>query len=140
MLQKVIIILLLLFPPVNNIANNLVIVGRLKRIVHTPECGHIHFGALSEYDDIKVIQGLYNSKSIFVIHGCPEISRTEYAKESGNLQSFRIGDYHRLELVKNNIYKVGSIIDSDTTGKIVHADSLTYFAKTVDLNTAQIDR
>jgi len=138
MLQKVIIILLLLFPPVNNISNNLVIVGRLKRIVQPPDCGHIHFGALSEYDNIRLIQGVYNAKSIFVIHGCPEISRTEYAKGSGNLQSFRIGDYHRLELVKKNIYKVGIIIDSDTTGKIVHSDSLTYFAKTVDLDAAQI--
>jgi hypothetical protein len=139
MFYKTIIILLLFFPPVNDISNSLVVIGRLKRIVHTPDCGYIHFGALAEYDSVRVVQGVYNAKSIFVIHGCPELSRSEYAKESGSLQVFRIGDYHRLELVIQNIHKVECVIDSDTTGKIPHPDSLTYFAKTVDLIIATND-
>ena len=133
MLSKTIILTLILFLSSNHVSENLVIVGRLTRMSHSPDCGGLYFGVLAEYDSIKVIQGTFDAKSVFVIHGCPELSRKEFAKGSGNLHTFRIGDHHHLELVRNNIYKIGNVIDVDTTGKIMHPDSLTYFAKTVDL-------
>jgi len=115
---------------------DLVIVGRLERIAQSPNCGHLYCGAIAKYSGIRIIQGTFDSQVIYVIHGCPELRRSEFAKGSGNLEAFHVGDYHRLELSKINIYKIGSIFDADSTGNIEHPDSLTYYSGTVDLEKA----
>src|SRR5512138_2917291 len=55
---------------------DLVIVGRLDYISTPPppHCGYIHFGAVAEYSDLKIINGKYPYDTIYVVHGCPELA------------------------------------------------------------------
>jgi hypothetical protein len=70
------------------------------RIADTPPCGIFHWGAVAEYTDLTVVQGAYSGSTILVVHGCPELPRREYAEDGGTLESFRVGDYHLLQLTR----------------------------------------
>lgn len=98
-----------------------------------PPCVHFHWGVVAQYSTLNVVEGSYSSDKVYVIHGCPEVKRTVYSERAGNLQAFHIGDLHRLRLTRMNIFKIGTIVDSDSSGRIEHPDDQTYFAKTVDL-------
>ena len=89
--------------------DELIVVGRLKSISAPGHCGFIHFGGTAEYEDLQIISGKYSKDKIYVVHGCPELPRNEYASGSGSLTSFREGDYHVLHLTSKNVYQVGSI-------------------------------
>ena len=80
-------------------SGELTIVARLYSISSPPACGILHMGAVAEYRDLEVIEGRYSARKVFVIHGCPEIPRTSYAQDAGDVEEFRIGDYHELTLV-----------------------------------------
>ena len=77
----------------------LVLVGRLTHIAASPGCGGYHFGGVATYTDLEIVEGEYQHRSVEIIHGCPELSREDYAEGSGDLREFRAGDYHRLTLV-----------------------------------------
>lgn len=97
-------------PPLSH-SSELTVVGQLTYIA-TPlsGCGFIHFGAVAEYSDLKILEGKSSEDTIYVIHGCPELKRSEYAKDSGTLESFQTGDYHLLHLTLQNIYHVEAIV------------------------------
>ncbi len=92
-------------------SDELRVIGQLKYISTPPHCGYFHIGAVAEYTDLKIINGSYLQDKIYVVHGCPELARNEYANASGNLESFQIGDYHVLYLTSQNRFKIG-VIDS----------------------------
>jgi hypothetical protein len=98
----------ILVTPISQL-DELIVVGRLKYISTPGFCGIIHSGGVAEYDDLQIINGNYSKEKIYVVHGCPGMSRKEYASESGSLTSFREGDYHVLHLTSKNIYKIESI-------------------------------
>ncbi len=102
--------------------------ARLIRIEHTPDCGILHLGATAEYSDLQVLNGIYPHRTIYVIHGCPELKRSEYGEDGGNLESFRAGDYHMLYLTKQNMYHVGTSFEGTPPENY-------YFCKKVDLYT-----
>jgi hypothetical protein len=83
--------------------NEIVIVGRLESIQDTPGCGIFHWSAVAKYTDLQITSGIYPYDVVYVMHGCPELKRSEYAKDSGDLESFNVGDYHELHLTKQNI-------------------------------------
>jgi len=90
-------------------SDELIVVGRLINISTPPHCGYIHFGAVAEYTDLSITNGQYLRDKIYVVHGCPELSRNEYAEGSGNLAAFQIGDYHVLHLTLQNETEIGMI-------------------------------
>jgi hypothetical protein len=92
-----------------NIENDFEIVAKLVDIHERAGCGVIHYGGIAEYTDIRVLKGKYSQQKVYVIHGCTEIKRTNYVKGSGNLESFQIGDYHKLNLTLQNIYRIESV-------------------------------
>ena len=112
-----------LAPPVPQ-PGDLVIVGRLDYISTPPGCGYIHFGAVAEYSDLKIVNGKYPYDTIYVIHGCPELARSEYAKGSGTLTSFRVGDYHVLHLTLQNVYQIETIVTGEKLAKLRDVCSL----------------
>ena len=118
-------------PPIP-ISEELIVVGRLARISSPPSCGYIHFGAVAEYTDLIVIEGKYAGGTIYVVHGCPELPRNEYAEDSGNLKSFQVGDYHllRLHLTRDEPEK-GMKVFSE--GLELPKDATLYFCSQVDL-------
>ena len=63
----------------------------------------------SAHLQVTLAVGQYLKDTIYVVHGCPEIARNEYAKGSGNLASFQVGDYHILHLTSQNVFKIGTI-------------------------------
>jgi hypothetical protein len=91
-------------PVSDSSSDEIVIVGRMKSIQSVPGCGIVYWSAVAEYTDLQVISGTYPYDVVYVIHGCPEIKRNEYAQGSGNLESFTVGDYHELHLTKENAY------------------------------------
>jgi len=97
--------------PVLHQSDELIVVGRLKNISTPSHCGYLHFGAVAEYTDLTITNGQYLGDKIYVVHGCPELSRNEYAEDSGNLAALQIGDYHVLRLTLQNETKIG-VIDS----------------------------
>jgi len=82
-----------------------IVIGRLESIQDTPGCGIIHWSAVAKYTDLQIASGIYPYDVVYVMHGCPELKRNEYAKDSGDLESFNVGDYHELHLIKQNIYQ-----------------------------------
>ena len=112
-----------------DIGNDLIITARLDTIAAVPDCGYFYFGATAKYSDIVVLQGHYDYRFIFVVHGCPELARSG---EDGTLQAFNVGNYHRLVLTRENIHNIRGIkpIDSSQT---TSNDSVRFFAKRVDL-------
>jgi len=106
----------------------LIVMGRLVRMSDPPDCGVFHFGAVAEYSDLTVLSGTYAHDVVFVIHGCPELRRSEYAAGSGDLESFRVGEYHELHLTSQNVNKVEIY-----PGDIKPTEGLLYFCKTVNL-------
>jgi len=83
----------------------------LKQISTPPGCGEFLFGAVAEYTNLKILNGQYFKDTIYVVHGCPEIPRNNYANGSGNLAFFQVGDYHILHLTSENVFTI-EIIDS----------------------------
>lgn len=79
------------------------LVGRLVHLAETVHCGRLHFGAVAEYTDLTVLSGTYTAPTIFVVQGCPEMPRNQYAEGSGDLEIFRGGDYHELHLTQQNL-------------------------------------
>ncbi len=106
---------------------DLMIVGRLVSILDTPGCGIVHWSAVAEYTDLQVINGTYPYNVIYVIHGCPELKRSEYAKGSGDLESFNVGDYHELHLTKENVYQTMKLLNDP------HPSDQLYFCREVNL-------
>ena len=109
--------------------NDLIITARLDTITVTPHCGTFYWGATAKYTDITILQGQYDYLSIFVIHGCPELARSA---DDGTLQKFKIGEYHRLVLTKENVHKIENIVSFDSS-QLSITDSLTFFSRRVDL-------
>jgi len=95
-------------------SDELIVAGQLKYIA-TPlsHCGYLHFGPLAEYTNLKILKGQYSKDTIYVVHGCPELTRSEYAKGSGTLESFQVGDYHLLHLTLQNVYDIGTIVPGE---------------------------
>ncbi len=106
---------------------DLVIVGRLASIQNTPGCGVIHWSTVAEYTDLQVISGKYPYDVVYVIHGCPELKRSEYAQGSGDLESFNVGDYHELHLTKGNVYHTMDYSDEP------YPKDRLYFCRVVNL-------
>ena len=80
----------------------LIVVGRLLRTAgDAPDCGRLHVGIEMEYEVLRVEQGSFAEPRIIVAHGCPEMTREMYGgPEAGSLTELRVGDVHRLELVR----------------------------------------
>lgn len=129
--------------------DELIIVGRLKYISSPPACGIISSAAIAEYTDLKILSGKYSKDSIYVVHGCPEMKRSEFVQNSGSLDVFHVGNYHILHLTLKNIYKVG-VIDlgniqlpvamqeacttpCDAETLVRHQNGMMYFSSQVDL-------
>lgn len=88
---------------------DLVLVGRLARMSNPGYCGYFYFGSVAEYEDLRVLEGSYPQDKVYVVHGCTEMPRAQFNPSSGSLDAFRIGDYHRLRLVKRNVYNIEAI-------------------------------
>ena len=73
----------------------LVVVGKLTRIAHGAGCGYFSMGVVAEYGDLQIVEGTYKEHRLFVVHGCPELSRPEFSASAGSLASLEIGAYHR---------------------------------------------
>jgi hypothetical protein len=129
-------------------ADELVIIGRLKYISDPPGCGIFHYGAIAEYTDLRIIHGPYFRDTIYVVHGCPELDRSEYAEGSGTLSSFQLGDYHILHLTSQNVYDIGTIYAGEEPEQLYEVckddpcivdvfvqrqDGMMYFSSQVDL-------
>ena len=110
-------------------SDEVVIVGRLASIQATPGCGLVHFSAVAEYTDLRVISGTYPYDTVYVMHGCPELTRRQYAQGSGDLESFNVGDYHELHLTKENVYHT-----MEHSNGPYPKDRL-YFSRVVNLHT-----
>ena len=108
-------------------SDELILIGRLTHINETLYCGIIHTGSIAEYSDLQVLDGSYFKKTIYVVQGCPELKRSEYSKNGGDLESFRVGDYHLLYLTKQNIYRIEGFINDTRKGFPL------YFCQRVDL-------
>jgi len=93
----------------------LTIAGTLSQIATCKHCGYFHFGAVAEYTDLEVVEGDFSQDTIYVIHGCPEMSRNTYAANSGDLEKIEIGARHLLHLAKENVYKIESIVGLNQT-------------------------
>src|SRR5688572_9445244 len=66
---------------------------------NAPMCGVLHVGEAMRYQVITVERGKLTDKTIWVIHGCPEMPRSMYGGiHAGTLQQFKLGDVHRLRL------------------------------------------
>jgi hypothetical protein len=89
----------------------LVVVAKLTRIASGAGCGYFSMGVVAEYTNIQVVVGKYTKDKIYVVHGCPELSRPEFSASAGSLETLDIGAYHRLELLSNNFYGLELIYD-----------------------------
>ncbi len=87
----------------------------------------MHLGTVAEYSDLTVLSGEYTDTVIFVAHGCPTLSRKEYAEGSGDLESFEVGDYHELYLTTQNIRNIEYIFGAESLKKPL------YFCRVVNL-------
>jgi hypothetical protein len=65
-----------------------------------PHCGVIHLAVVMRYRVVSVLKGTYSGMDLYVVHGCPEMTRKMYSARSGSLQAFRPGERHRLVLEK----------------------------------------
>ena len=61
-------------------------------------------GVVAEYTDLRILKGTYKEHRAFAVHGCPELSRPEFSKSAGTLETLEIGAHHRLELLSENFY------------------------------------
>jgi hypothetical protein len=93
-------------PPPSPPPAELVVTGRLARIAHGAGCGYFSMGVVAEYSDLQILEGTYKEQRLFVVHGCPELSRPEFSASAGSLASLEIGAYHRLELLTKNFYRL----------------------------------
>jgi hypothetical protein len=110
-------------------ASDLVVVARLVRIAdNAPLCGRARFGSLAEYADIKALCGDYRAEKLFVVHACIDLARSYYPKDSGGVATFKIGDYHRLVLTKENDLQKDIVIKGD----IDLGSSPVYYCRRVD--------
>jgi hypothetical protein len=114
-------------PPPTSPSNKVVLIGQLLSIQDAPDCGIVHWSAVAEYTDLQIISGTYPYDVVYVIHGCPELKRSEYAQGSGDLESFNVGDYHELHLTRENVYHT-----MDHSNELYMKDRL-YFSKVVNL-------
>ncbi len=106
-------------------SSELVVLGRMVSMRRSVACGIIHGGGVAEYTDLIILSGVYYSDTIFAIHGCAELARSEYFKGSGNVESFNVGDYHELHLTKQNVYGIG-------VWPVGTPEGSTYFCKIVN--------
>lgn len=90
------------FPP----PAELVVTGKLTQIAHGAGCGYFSMGVVAEYGNLQILEGTYRDQRLFVVHGCPELSRPEFSASAGSLASLEIGAYHRLELLTKNFYQL----------------------------------
>lgn len=116
-------------------SEELIVVGRLERITQPVGCGYLHTGAIAEYTDLRVLKGKYLKDTIYVIHGCPELPRNEYAKGSGTLTSFQEGGYHLLHLTLQNVYEIGVVSSEgiEISMDQIEREGMLYFCSQVDL-------
>ncbi|MCA9535255.1 MAG: hypothetical protein KC593_16295 [Myxococcales bacterium] len=79
----------------------------IARLAHlgadtAPRCGTQHIAVVMRYEVLQVIGAQPylgpSGNQWDVIHGCPELSRARYRAGSGDVESFRLGDVHRLVL------------------------------------------
>ena len=104
------------------------VIGKLESIEKTPGCGIIYYGAISKYKDLTIIKGKYTAKELFVVHGCPEMSREGVLAGNGNLKKFVVGEFHELYLSKKNIHKIEVIVGAEGIPK-----EAIYFCKVANL-------
>jgi hypothetical protein len=87
--------------PVGADQQDLVIRARLTdKGAHPVDCGIFHFATVMKYKVVAVEQGTYREPVLFATHGCSELPREQYGKDAGTLQSFKVGDIHRLVLTR----------------------------------------
>lgn len=98
----------------------LVVTAKLTRIASGAGCGYFSMGVVAEYTDIRVIVGKYRKEKLYVVHGCPELSRPELSASAGSLENLDIGAYHRLELLSNNFYDLELIYDDHIKPRFAH--------------------
>ncbi len=127
--MKILIAFIIICFSVPSYAEDLVVIGKLVYLDDAiSNCGLLHVGSLAKYNDIQFVDGKYNGSILHVIHGCVELSREKYDKDSGTLQHFKVGDYHRLVLTKKNIYKIEVDLKQFSS-----KSNEIYFCKRVDL-------
>ncbi len=85
---------------------------------------------IAEYSDLTILSGEYTDDVIFVTHGCPELTRSEYVEGSGDLEEFHIGDYHELHLTMQNVHNIESINPMPE-----NSEEFAYFSEVVNLFT-----
>lgn len=94
----------------------LVVEGMLAKMGSAAPCGAFHLGAVGVYSDLTVIAGSYRRTTVRVIHGCPDLPRSDYAPGSGDVDEFRIGDHHRLTLVPKSEF-TGTLVRNPGIGR-----------------------
>lgn len=78
----------------------LVVLARLVDMpTGMPHCGMLSVIASMRYEVVAVLRGRYRSTRLYATHLCPEMSRRMAAgPTAGTLESFRLGELHRLWL------------------------------------------
>jgi hypothetical protein len=61
-------------------------------------CGVLHLAVVMRYEVIKIVSGHQEGRTLYVVHGCPELPRTVYRRDAGTVAAFKVGDVHRLSL------------------------------------------
>ena len=50
------------------------------------------------YEVLRVEHGNYTARTLYAIHGCPDMPRARYADGAGTLERLTVGEVHRLSL------------------------------------------
>jgi hypothetical protein len=104
------------------------------RLVAMPDaragCGVFHFAATVEYEVLEVRTGRFEGSRVMVLHGCPELARSQYEADAGNAGPLEIGDEHILQLVPHAPVVVGGL---SLLGTSAHPELHRYWAEHTDL-------
>ncbi|APR79919.1 Hypothetical protein A7982_05266 [Minicystis rosea] len=81
-------------------ADTVIVAELIDKGPRMPDCGTLHGRTVMQYEAKRVIRGtLQRRTDVFVIQGCPELSRKAYGGDgAGDLDAFRNGDWHLLSL------------------------------------------
>jgi len=112
---------------------DLIVVAKLVAIEPARGCGRFHFSEAAEYTDITTLKGSWTTDRLRVVHGCTELPRSQYANGAGTLERFTVGDYHRIELTRYDVYKTGHRLKAESNASV--AD---YYALRVDLTQVPV--
>jgi hypothetical protein len=110
--------------------DELIIIAKLVKMDEFQAgCGTLYVRTIMEYEVLEVINGDYNRDTIYVAHGCIEMPREEFSKESGTLKEFKVNDIHKLVLTTDPIYEFETPFDY----KIEPGSYTIYYSKWVEL-------